>query len=337
MKKLSLFLFTLIATASSFAQDLRKGTHIDYPIPRFSVELNGMMGTLSNERTTQSNIGSYLQPAVYYGSTLKSTNWKFKAGGDAEFAYFLGLKHHFGIGMGVMYSNTTGNLNLDSFRVEYKEKDSRNNDFRQLVTIRNIKESITTTNISIPVVANYKVNISKRITLSVDAGILVNMVASGKYNADATADFEAIYKFNSNGTTAYDSAAIPANSDWRITKNLYSQTHTANTVKTYFDSLHTIGYNVALDVHPNSKSGRVNNTPGSIGFLIRPAIAYNFTQKISVTIGGYFMSQTIKNTAKNDYRIMDINGNYASVLNMSTSLKSTSYGINLGVRYSFGW
>ncbi len=337
MKKTSLFLALIIVATNAYSQDLRKDVHIDYPIPRFSIEAIGLTGNLSSNITTRENNGNYEQPAVYHPGTVKSGDWKMKGGGALEFAYFLGIKHHFGVGLGLMCYNTACTLTLDSFRVEYKEKDSHNYDFRQLVTIKNVKEAVSLTHISIPVTIKYKVNFSKRITISADAGIVVNLVESGKYNTDATGDFEAIYKFNSNGTVSYDSAPTPDNHDWQITRAVYSVTHSGGQVDKYFDSLRVHGYDVGLGVEAKKQPGRRNYGAGSIGFIIRPAIAYNFSKNLAVTMGGYYMSQTVKNKQNDNYRIMDVDGNYNTLLQQVATFKTSSFGVNLGVRYSFGW
>ena len=302
---------------------------------KYAIDVSGMFSTLSQDLSSNGKMGTYLLPAIYAPGTIKFTNGS-SIGGDGQFSCYFGNHHHFGAGIGFIYVIQNGQITLDGFHVEYKETDPKNYDYRQLVTANKLSESLTITGMSIPIVAKYRTNISEKLTFGIEAGLLVNLSESIKYDATASFDFEAIYKFANNGALVYDDAPIPDKHDWFIEIDRLTPAQTYEQTKLYFDTLRQKGYNVALDVQPTNKSGIVNYKSGSLGFIVRPDLAYNLADNIAVTLSGFLMTNTINNTPKDDYRIMDINGNYTSPLNAVTKINSLSYGISLGIRYSFG-
>ncbi len=334
-----LLILALIAPAAGFCKDIRDKRSVLRPLTKYTVDAGYILGGTVNNVATGTDRGNYPDPVVYYPGTTTFGDWKLKGAAHAQFSYFFGLKMHFGIGIGVMYAKTAGNMTRDTFRVEYRETDQQNNMYRQLLTMKTpLSASLNFTSISIPIVAKYQVRLSNRLTFTADAGIVVNLAESAKYTTTGSSyDFEAIYKFVPGGGAVYDNAVTPAAGDWYVTRDGYSATHTSATIASVFDTLRQKGYNVALNVQPNNTSGKVNFKPGSIGLLLRPTLALNFPYNISVTIGGYLMTQTVHNSSKSNDHVIDINGKSTSPLSTTTSVTSTIYGLDLGIRYSFGW
>jgi ABC-type uncharacterized transport system substrate-binding protein len=174
-----------------------------------------------------------------------------------------------------------------------------------------------------------------------DAGILYNVQMSNAWKTDAEFNYEAIYQFQKNSlgqdVPVYDKAATPDVHDWLITQDMYDRTHTANTTKYYFDSLHSRGYNVALGVKPNNNSGTVSYTTGSIGFIVRPAVNVKLAKRVHLNLGAYFTYQSFNNKTVDDYKIVDKMGStYSSMLNTVKTTVNTSFGLNVGLRYFIG-
>jgi hypothetical protein len=263
-------------------------------------------------------------------------------GVDANFGYFVGHRRRFGIGAGIMYQSQSSEATIGAFHVEYKATDSKDNVYRQMVTATHpIKEEMTITNISIPVVLKFKQRLNTRIGISVDAGILYNVQIQNKWKTDAEFNYEAIYKFSRDGSgatvTVYDDASVPNVNDWLITKAQYEKHNTMGTVPGVFDSLRSRGYNVALGVKPTNNSGTVNYTTGSIGFILRPTVNVRMTNRIHLNLGAYITYQTFENKTMSNYRLVDnMGGTYSSMLNTVSSSTNTSFGLNLGVRYFLG-
>ena len=159
-----------------------------------------------------------------------------------------------------------------------------------------------------------------------------------KWKTDAEFNYEAIYKFAPNRTsTVYDDATVPATEDWLITKAQYDKHNTLGTTASQFDSLRGRGYNVALNVSPAAKSGTVNYTSGSIGFILNPAVNYRITHRFHLNLGASFAYQSFNNKNVDNYRMVDNMGTtYSSVLNTVKTTVNTTIGINIGIRYFIG-
>ncbi len=336
MKKTVLFILFVSAFFIGYAQkDNAKKTPEKHSC-KFSIDAIGQVGSPSHTYKTTGNTGSFLNTAVYDPGSYTFNGLNSKGGG-LQFSIFFGKSRHFGLGIGALYCAHAGNMELDNFHVEYEATDTKGQVFRQLLTANTLQESFTIHNINIPVVARYQTVIFEELTFSVDAGMLVNLGGSLNYNTNAAFDYEAIYKFSSgsNPVAIYDNSTIPDASDWFITKSNSQQGYPSSS-QAFFDTMRARGYNVALNVQPNNKSGKVNLAPGSVGFLVRPSVAYNLSAHVAVSVGAYYMIQTFKNTPSNAYPIMDINGSYNSPLKQLTSVSGATYGINIGFRYSFG-
>jgi hypothetical protein len=339
VKKITIFLLFATLAHTAFCRNQRKDAKRNTPT-QFAFDITGSSGSLAHKmNTADGKIGTFLQPAIYNPGTLKFSNGSSK-GFDFQTSWFFGQKRKFGMGVEFWYCQQKGDMSLEGFHVEYKATDKYGWAYRQLLTSNILTESQNISQINLPIVAKYRLILNRKLTVNVDAGIVINVREEIKYKSHAAFDFESIYKFQSSGPPVYDDAVVPDNTDMFTTKSyLQSLGYSSSAIQSYFENSSAAGSTVGLNVIPNtsqnSESGIVSYSAGSIGFLLRPSVAYNLSPEWSVVLAGYAMSMSIKNKPKDDYRIMDIDGNYSSPLKAVKSLEVTSYGLNLGLRYSF--
>ncbi len=346
MKKLLFVLIAANGMLSATAQ-MKDSTKKQYPkdaeMGKWAIDLNLMGGVLTRNMTTGNSLGSYLNALgdVNLGN-LKFTNGT-SFGGDLQLGYFFGNSNHFGIGAGIMYLAQSGDATLDQFHVQFQSTDQTGEVSRQVITANQpVKESLQITNVNIPIVLKYKDRFSKRFGFTADLGVLYNVSIKNMYNTNATFDYEEIVQHvttASGGTiTVYDNAATPTGTDLQITQNHFNNTtgHEGETIQQYFASEKLLGYNVGLAQAPTKKSGTVSYTSGSVGFIVRPAINYFFSDHVALTVGGYLQYQPFNNSQANNYRLTNNVGDYSSVLNNVTKSNDMSYGGNIGIRILFG-
>lgn len=322
----------------------KRFTH-DSLLKRWVLDVNGLGGGLTQDLTTAATSGNYLNATSNFdnGGNLKFSGGS-SVGFDAQIGFFWGKKRHFGLGAGFMYLYQTGNVAGSSpFHVEYQSTDFQGNVFRQHITSTGIvKESLMITNMNIPVFLKYKTRFSKRFGFTADLGALFNVKNESRYNSDAKFDYEAVYQYvlGADGKTVayttYDGGATPAAGDQLITKNGYVKSDRYPTVESFFNEFSSRGYNVGLGVAPTKNTGSVSYTTGSVGFMVRPALNYFFSDYFALTVGAYYMYQPFTATLSSSYQHSNQRGDYSSVMNTVTANNSQSFGGNLGVRIFFG-
>ena len=195
------------------------------------------------------------------------------------------------------------------------------------------------TNINVPLVFKFNTLLKSNWSFAADAGILLNLGMKNAYNTDASFDYEAIYKFTDPKdphSAVYDNAVTPSASDLFYTKSNFLAHDPDGDINKYFNSHREQGENIGLGVKPTNKAGNVSYSSGSVGFIIRPSVGYRVSNNVTFDLGVYYMSQAFKNTTESNYRLTNKLGDYSSVLHNVSSVKSTSYGISIGVRYVFG-
>ena len=334
MKKLILLFVAAGAGFTAMAQ-VRGGDN--YYAQRCIVDLNFPVGMVmqSPSSTFNFNYPNAINSSV--GGLKMSTGLSY--GVDAQFGYFVGKRRRFGIGGGILYLSQNSDATISDFHVEYKATDKKDNVYRQVVYATHpIKEKLKMTNMNIPIVLKFKQRFSTKLGFTVNAGIVYNLQMQNDWTTDATFNYEAIYKFNAarNGTV-YDDGVTPESQDWLITKAQYDKHNTSGTTEGQFDSLHSRGYNVALNVNPDNKKGSVSYTTGSIGFILSPAVNYRLTKRFHLNLGATVVYQTFNNKSTDGYKLIDNMGStYSSILNTVTSTTNMTFGINLGIRYFIG-
>ena len=345
MKKLFFLLIAANGVLSATAQmkDTTKKQYLpDAQMQHWAVDVNLLGGALTQKFTTGNSLGNY-QNAL---SDVNLGNLKFTNGSsfgfDAQLAYFFGNSNHFGVGLGIMYLSQMGDATLDNFHVQFQSTDDLNNTSREIITANQpVKESLRITNVNIPLVFKYKDRFSKRFGFTVDAGILYNIQEKTAYKTNASFDYEEMVQYvtteGGGNISIYDNSLVPNSTDLQITKNWFNNTtHPTETIQQYFAEQKGLGYHVGLGVKPNSTSGNVSYTSGSIGFMLQPSINYFLSDNVALNLGVYYIYQTFNNSPTNGYRLTDKPGDYSSVLNNVSKSVNQSYGGNLGVRFLFG-
>ncbi len=349
MKKIFLLLMAAGGFLSTNAQSTdgvkhKKPFYADSFLSKWVIDANFLGGMLKRDFTKANTDANYTNGIGLNTGYLKFTNG-MSYGGDIQVAYFFDRKGHFGIGAGFKYLYQTGDAILDKYSVQYQSIDNTpsRSTFRQVINANNpIKESLTITNMNIPVYLKYKNRFSKHFGFTADIGLLYNLQMTNSYKTDATFDYEAIYQYasqngNGNPVAVYDAATVPSSSDWLITQQqIGKHNFTDGTVLDTFNSLRAQGYNVGLGMGAGQKTGDVSFNTGSLGFIVRPCVSYYFSDRVALNLGVYYMYQQPRNNVPSGYRLTDGVGSYSSVMNSVTKSVDQSYGLNLGLRFYLG-
>jgi outer membrane protein OmpA-like peptidoglycan-associated protein len=346
MKKVFLLLVSALWSLGLLAQDTAGGKkvkpYVDYSDSikrKFCIDVNLLGGVLS-ESLGGSSLSSFYPNTV--AANTKVDNPSFSAGttvgADLGFGLFLGKKRHWGIGAGFMYLSQSGTITLNNFQIGYKSLDDSGNVFRQLITSTGaITEKVTITNMNIPVVIKYRKNFGGKWGFTADAGVLYNLSLENKWSGNASFNYEAIYS-KVNGVIVYDGADQPSASDLLITKSAYLSSHDNNptNMADYFNYQAAHGKNVGLNVAGKTTSGTVTYTEGKVGFIFRPMLNYEISDKLSINAGGFLLYQPFTNSVASNYTLTDKVGSYNSILNGVSNNTYMSVGLNLGLRLYFG-
>jgi len=314
--------------------------HPDSVASAWCLDGNLTAGFLFQDITTNSLLRGYSNSINGSAGTVSFDNGVSR-GIDINVGYFFGCKRHYGIGLGLMYMYQQGDLTMDNFHVEYQSLDYFGNTFRQVLTAnRRVKESISTSNLNIPVVFKYQRWFSNRVGFMADMGLLFNVLEKHEYTTDASFDYEAIYRYTGtqgNVVTVYDNSPTPDASDLLITRttNMLSSSSNSADLQNYFNKLRADGYNVGLNVRPSHNKGSVYYNAPSVGILIRPAVSLWLNDYVALNLGLYYVYQNFTNDAPANYRITDQVGSYSSIANSVSRSVNNSFGINVGLRVNF--
>jgi hypothetical protein len=267
-------------------------------------------------------------------------------GYDFRLGYYFDRQRKFGIGIGLNHYKQQGDLKMDTFHVEFRSKDDSGGTFRQVITTtRGIRETMTSSSFSIPILLRYKKDFNDKWALTVDAGLLYNITVKNTYSTDANFDYEAIYKFEGK-TPIYDYSSVPDESDYLITRKQYITKNPGGDVVNYFRFQDSIGKSVGLGLSAHDKTGSVKYKSGSLGYTGEVAINYMVVRNICIRLGAYYSAQSFTNTSNNnalrltDQKVKDASGttvgvNYNSLLNEVQTVHSNNFGLSLGVRIYF--
>jgi outer membrane protein OmpA-like peptidoglycan-associated protein len=336
--KTSKIVLAAACTALSFNAGAQvKGWLADSVLSRFCIDINARGGLLAHDMTTANTLGNYLNAVNSNTGSLKFNN-AWSAGGELQLAYFFGNQRHWGVGLGLSYYKQAADVSLENFHVEYQATDFKNNVYRQVITANNLTEKVDMTSLNIPLVLKYKNRFSKRWGFTADLGAVYNVQMENSWNADASFNYEAVYKFAdlTHTTTVYDNGVTPVNDGFFMTAANYIKNNPGGNVQTYFDNQRALGYNVGLNVKPTTNSGKVSYTSGSIGFVLKPSFNLFLSDRIALDLGAYYMYQPYKNDVPKGYTLTGNTGDYTSVLKSVSKANAQSYGVNVGVRLFFG-
>lgn len=328
-----------ILPAAAQTQTARKYT-TDKDLSRWVIDLNVFGGGYTQKMDVANTAPNYLNGINLTTGTTGFKNGK-AIGGDVQLGFFFGKNRHWGLGTGLLYMRASGDVTLDKFRAEYQSVDNNGFIFRQVVSTNGVTEQIKADNFSIPLVLKYKNRMSKHWGFAAEAGALFNLSMKNNYTTNASFDYEAIYKFTKNGdgtaTPIYETAPVPADNDFLITRSHYVKNNPNGNVQDYFNTKQSQGYNVGLGVMPNSKTGTAAYKSGSVGFMFQPSVNYFFSDHVALNVGAYYIYQPFSGKGSdNNYMMTNKTGEYNSVMNSAATVQTQSYGANVGLRFFLG-
>ena len=339
MKKLLLLFIAAGGVLSGLAQTQNSDYRADSLLSRWIIDIDLLGGGVSQTFNTANTNASYPNTLNTNTGQLKYKDG-YSFGADAQLGFFFGHKRHFGIGLGFMYMQQYGEAILNNYHTEYQATDGAGNIYRQLVTGDDVRESIISTNINIPLVLKYKNRFSKHWGFAADAGALFNLQMNNAYTTHASFDYEAIYKLVSTGdggtVSVYDNSPIPSSNDWMITKAEFLKNNPTGNYLDYVNAKRALGYNVGEGLSPGTRTGTTSYNMGSVGLIVKPSFNYFLSDNVALNFGAYYMLQPFKNNAQTNYRLADGIGTYSSVMNNVTTSINQSYGLNIGVRFFLG-
>lgn len=316
----------------------KPGFGLDAQMPRWYVG-GGLFGGSQTSSITQNNwSGGYLN-ALNADIMAVKQHGGFNIGFNATLGYFLGNNRNFGLGTGLQYIHQQYEIGVHHLFVEYQSIDGLGSVFRQRIRSKGeISEEIKQNAFGIPLMLMFKKQLNNKWGVNLDGGVIFNVATNAKYEVDdAKFDYEAIYKFDNNGTPIYDNSPIPDPNSWLITKAHYENTNPNGDVNAYFEGLYTQGYNVGLGIEPTSnKEGDVKNISVSTSWFIRPSVSYRI--KPNLALHANIMYQQLKTVfePRTDYMITDRRGSYESMSNGISSNTQGLINLGLGIRYYFG-
>ena len=329
------------------AHDVRGQVRSEY-FRSLSADLQVNGGLLSQKITTIPFSENYPQALNALQSDIRFSSGQ-SMGYDFRLGYYFNKKRSLGVGIGINYYKQTGNLNLDTFHIEFRSTDAKYATFRQMIsTSRGIREEITARSYNIPLVLKYKKDFNSKLALTVDAGIVYNLSVRNSYNTDARFNYEAVYLFEGGDSTVpiYDANPVPSSQAYLVTRDNFIKKYPNDDIVKYFDFHQNMGKSVGLNLSANERSGNVTYKSGSLGYTGEIAINYMFVRNICLRGGVYYTAQSFTNTSNNnslrltDAVVRDANNKvvgttYNSMLNEMQTARNANYGIVLGARVYF--
>ena len=301
-----------------------------------SVDLNLLTGFQIGTPLPTNILSNYPNYLTLSSATNKQptiTNNQPVLGFGLEGTYNINMGR-FGIGTGVFLSMQSCSMNLDTFIVQFKNTDFQNEPFRQIITSLNpIKEKIQTTIINIPILLKYRFDVTSRLEMSIDGGVLLNQNISSTYTTNAQFNYEAIYYYGKTGSINNEFGVVwntASNIQWQVKKS------TINT-DAFWDSLINRGYNVKLSSSPDNKSSIMYKTSmmSDLGLFFRLQGCYHIKRNISLLAGLSFTMQSFQPAGSAGYEITNKVGTYNSLYSSLSKISNNNIGINIGVRYIF--
>ncbi len=242
----------------------------------------------------------------------------------AEVDYF--FTNNIGIGAGILFNRMGGKFDVNNFEARYWS-DAYNGvsgqDYERVVSIANLTEEYTVTNIGIPLLLKFKTDINDKIGVFANLGILYNLSSSAKSTfGGGTIDYEAIYYSADGVNYGYDNTnANPIHND----------TLNRGNVRMFQDPT----LNLGTDIEAVSMDDKIDFS-SHIGLLGRIGVTFSLSDKMSVLLGGQYTSGSLSSGNTDGYRITDLinsegKGEYNSPLNGGAGY--SNFGLNIGLSF----
>jgi len=309
---------------------IKKGFYIDI------IGSLGMSDAYLNDINWNYGVNRGIRDSGIQGAS--GLNWS--GGVELDF-YFSG---NVGIGIGAHYNRINGSLDIRNFEARYYS-DLYNAEgdywtYERVVSINELAENYTLTQVSFPVLLKLKTDVSYRISVFGHIGAMYNLPFKTTTTiGEGTIDYEAIYYSDDGINYSYGDGNI--------------NEHTLQLTEDYFfslsqnvaaDELHLNNHfdqdalNIGLDISPRNIDDEVEVAP-HFSILGRIGLMYNISEKISLWISGqyvyglpfsgnsYTLTDKIIGEGNNKY------GEYHSLLNGGA--RYSTFGGNLGLSIGF--
>ncbi len=249
--------------------------------------------------------------------------------------YYFGKKKKIGIATGIGYSGFNASIAMDSFHVEYRATDSKNNVYRRLVTARAIDEDLKIKSINIPFLLQFKFDLGDKANLTFGFGAVYHSVLSAKVSGTAKADYEAVYNFGvpAGNTTTYDTSLVPSGDSWLITRGNVEAHNGKIGEKKYFNDYRADGYDVAIEEALSKESSL--SLGSSLGAIVRINANLKLSEKLWFATLLQFQSVTFTNGSfQKNYMLTNEIGSYNVLMNNVSTLKTGSLSLGIGFKFT---
>jgi len=283
------------------------------------------------EILAQNRSGFYINPNIAFGAASNNStiSWGYEtvrsplsadissnsgtsisAGIEVDY-YF---SNNIGIGAGVQYQSISGGFEVRDFDVKYASNLHDNpevdRNYERMITMNNVTEEFTMTNIGIPLLLKFRTHPEKKIGLFAHAGIQYNLISSSasNLNTGAMANYEGIrYTTETDDgfpEEEYNTATgeIDNKFTWFQTEDFYALHGTDAAVEEHFNELYEDAHNLGINIPLNDTDNSADLDP-HLNILGRIGLVYNMSQNIALQVGGQYTSGTLR--ADDSYQISD--------------------------------
>lgn len=248
--------------------------------------------------------------------------------------YGFGRRRNFGLATGLWLRFFSNDISIDKFEAQFKSQDTKNLNYRRIITADKLQEMVKMTTLSIPLMLSYRHNFSEKLSIFAQVGPVFNFLASGKSTASAAFDYEAIYGFDRTNNS-FGFSTTDSQNDWQITEqNVSESEHNANEVNAYFEDINTQrGTDVQLNKDA-SKDAQTFKYGLKVGTMFYAGMNYYFSEKWGLRAGIMGTSFSGKNV-NDKYQITNKRTEYTTLMKMSGEIKFSSYGLSIGLLRAF--
>lgn len=305
----------------------------------FSIDVMGNIG-VSDAALNDVNWNYGVNRGISNGGIQGSRGMSWGGGVELNF-YFRG---NIGVGIGAHYTGLNGGLEIQDFEARYYS-DYYNVlgdywDYERRVSIEQLSENYTLTQVNFPVLLKFKKDVSYRFGLFAHAGAMYNLpLKTSTTIGEGTIDYEAIYYSNDGTTYGYGNGELNEHTLQLTDEYFFSLSQDAAAdefhLNNHFDQE---ALNIGLDIRPQNMDEELQIEP-HFSILGRLGVRYNISEEISLWISGqyvyglpfkgesYILVDKIMGEGNNKY------GEYHSLLN--SGARYSTFGGNLGLSIGF--
>jgi hypothetical protein len=233
----------------------------------------------------------------------------------------------------------SGTAEADGFQVTYKATDDFGNTFRRIIrSDAPIQETFKVNQMAIPLLLKWKSNVTLRLHYEIAAGIIYSMDYGGKSSfGDNLMNYEGIYTpvKQANGNYVYEYSTADDVNQITYTEASLEQTSPGN-AEFVLQNVAAEGNDLGLNVKPDQSISKGDfKFSGGLQWALAPALFFKLNDKLSVSGGALICLGEMTNTVSTDgYYFTKRSGEYNTVMNGISSVKTTFISLSLGLRYS---